>query len=279
MLSQFLLLPLIAFGLGHVLQMTAPQAISVLVMGCCPGGTTSNIFTYWSEGDVALSICMTCLSTLMALGMMPLNLFIYSRSWTDERAVIPYAKIAIALASTAAPAIVGVFIRHKLPKLANVITKVGSVSGLLVILITLVLQGLIFPEMFRVRWTIFFAAFSMPALGFAFGFVLATIFRMKWHLCRTISMETGAQNVSLAITLVTFTFSDELLGEMILFPSLYGVTVITDSFIFVGIYLFYKFVIANKQSVDFSDKEVDEKQKGDVISTGNKTDKADIAKY
>ena len=54
MLSQFIVLPLATFGFAHALQMEPLAAIGMLVMGCCPGGSTSNVFTYWSDGDVPL---------------------------------------------------------------------------------------------------------------------------------------------------------------------------------------------------------------------------------
>lgn len=52
--AQFVLLPLLAFGAGHALQLPPLQALGMLVMSCCPGGSTSNIFTYWVDGDVPL---------------------------------------------------------------------------------------------------------------------------------------------------------------------------------------------------------------------------------
>ena len=54
MLAQFIVLPLATFGFAHALQMEPLAAIGMLVMGCCPGGSTSNVFTYWSDGDVPL---------------------------------------------------------------------------------------------------------------------------------------------------------------------------------------------------------------------------------
>lgn len=69
---------------------------------------------------------MTATSTVMAMGMMPLNLFIYSRSWTDQYLVIPYVNIAISFVMTIGPAVVGMFIRWKWPRLADYIVKVST---------------------------------------------------------------------------------------------------------------------------------------------------------
>ena len=67
MLSQFGLMPLIAFLLGHVFNLTPAEHISAIIIGCTPGGTTSNLFAYWCNGDTGLSIAMTVCSTFIAL--------------------------------------------------------------------------------------------------------------------------------------------------------------------------------------------------------------------
>ena len=67
---------------------------------------------------------MTAVSTLLAIGMMPLNLWIYSRSWTDESLVIPYTNILKSFGMTIGPAVVGILLRWKLPKVANIFVKV-----------------------------------------------------------------------------------------------------------------------------------------------------------
>lgn len=71
---------------------------------------------------------MTAVATVMATGMLPLNLWIYSRSWTDEPLVIPYLNILISFGLTIGPALVGIFIRWKFPRVADVLVKVKLVS-------------------------------------------------------------------------------------------------------------------------------------------------------
>lgn len=75
---------------------------------------------------ITYSLTMTTISTVLALGMMPLNIWLYSRSWTDEKLVIPYTSILISLAMTVSPAAVGIFIRWKWEKLAMHIIKVNK---------------------------------------------------------------------------------------------------------------------------------------------------------
>ena len=69
MLSQFCVMPLVAFALGYAFDLSPESHISLIIIGCTPGGTTSNLFAYWAGGDTSLSIAMTTTSTTVALGM------------------------------------------------------------------------------------------------------------------------------------------------------------------------------------------------------------------
>ncbi|XP_073520336.1 ileal sodium/bile acid cotransporter-like isoform X2 [Phyllobates terribilis] len=93
-LCQFGIMPIAGFVLSLVFNVLPLQAIVILIMGCCPGGTGSNILSYWVDGDMDLSLTMTTCSTIFALGMMPLCLFIYTKKWVDSNSiVIPYDTI------------------------------------------------------------------------------------------------------------------------------------------------------------------------------------------
>jgi predicted Na+-dependent transporter len=83
-LSQFGLMPLIALGLSIFLNFDPAFAIALILIGCLPGGTTSNMFTYFSRGSVALSISMTTASTVMALLMMPILLKAYTGGFIEQ---------------------------------------------------------------------------------------------------------------------------------------------------------------------------------------------------
>ncbi|UYV62775.1 hypothetical protein LAZ67_2001894 [Cordylochernes scorpioides] len=126
MASQFVLLPLAAFGLMTGLGLDALHATGMLVLSCSPGGVTSNIFTYFCDGDVSLSITMTTCSTLVALGMMPFNMWLYGHHLETGNIHIPYEKMAISLAAVTAPVGAGMAFRWKAPKFAPYITKVST---------------------------------------------------------------------------------------------------------------------------------------------------------
>ncbi|XP_077988517.1 ileal sodium/bile acid cotransporter-like [Glandiceps talaboti] len=233
--SQFIIMPLCGFGMAHLTNMSAPYAIGTLIICCCPGGTLSNIFCYWSDGDTVLSICMTSCSTLLAIGMMPLNLFIYSRSWIEPGGdVIPFVDIIISLVAIVVPAAIGCFIKYKFPKAATLITKVSSVVGLLGIVAALVFVVLLNPDMFNTGWEAWVTSATLPLWGFCFGYLISTIFRLKQAKRRTVAFETGCQNVALALTIISLSYppsKDRAL--MMVVPSLFGPFMTIDALFFV----------------------------------------------
>ncbi|CAM1310932.1 Uncharacterised protein g5559 [Pycnogonum litorale] len=93
--SQFIIMPLCAFSIAHAMKLPALESISLLVLSSTPGGAISNMFAYWARGDINLSIAMTSASTCLALGMMPLNLYLYSRSWTSDSIRLPMKNVGI----------------------------------------------------------------------------------------------------------------------------------------------------------------------------------------
>ncbi|KAH3839318.1 ileal sodium/bile acid cotransporter-like [Dreissena polymorpha] len=279
MLAQFVVLPLVTFGFAHALQLTEEAAIGMLVMGTCPGGATSNMFSYWADGDVPLSLTMTTLATMLALGMMPLNVWIYSRSWTSERLVIPYVNIVISLASTVAPAAVGIFIRWRWEKLAIKMVQVGSICGALAVVLTMTLMSLLYPFMYRSSWKIYVGAFWLPFLGFAFGYVVAKIFRMNASHARTVALETGIQNFPLCMTLISLSFPKHIIPKIALFPLLYGVFVLTNSCLFVlGYHILKRLKVCSSDSNESTFAAVSQIETDEMLSMEIKAVKASPTK-
>ena len=97
MCSQYIFMPVFAYILCLIFDVEDYIAIGTVLVGASPGGTTSNIFTYWSKGDVALSITMSLLSTIAAFFMMPLWIYILVVVAFDSGADIPWLNIVISL--------------------------------------------------------------------------------------------------------------------------------------------------------------------------------------
>jgi BASS family bile acid:Na+ symporter len=95
LVSQYGFMPLIAFTLAMTLPVSEPVKIGLLIMGCMPGGTTSNIFTYFSKGNLALSVLMTVTSTLFGVVLIPILLLVYAAGLDIDIPVAVENKLAL----------------------------------------------------------------------------------------------------------------------------------------------------------------------------------------
>ncbi|XP_071500300.1 ileal sodium/bile acid cotransporter-like [Diadema antillarum] len=237
MASQFVLMPLIGFCLGLALKLDAAGAISVLIVACCPGGTFSNVFTYVTNGDVCLSVSMTTISTVAALGMMPLNLFIYSRVWTSESAVIPYLDIFTNFITILIPAAFGVFLNWWKKEWSTWITRVSLTLAVFIGIGSLAFPIMLNPNFYKAEWGLWLCSILLPALGFAMGYGFALLLRQPHAKCRAIAFETGSQNVEFALTVTLLSFADSpLFLDMLFYPILYLFLIHLEPALLIGLY-------------------------------------------
>ncbi|XP_049595447.1 hepatic sodium/bile acid cotransporter [Syngnathus scovelli] len=223
MVTQFGIMPLTAFTLAKLLKMNSVKAVTVLICGCCPGGNLSNIFTLALKGDMNLSIVMTTCSCIAALGLMPLLLLIYCQGFSGLENAVPYLGILSALTFTLLPCAMGIMLNHYKPKYTPVVLKSGL--GILIIssIIVFTLSGVAVKDMLWMILTadIISVAALMPLIGFIFGYVISVICRLSSKCCRTVSVETGCQNIQLCLAILKVGFPPEVIGPMFLFPLLY----------------------------------------------------------
>ncbi|XP_073520335.1 ileal sodium/bile acid cotransporter-like isoform X1 [Phyllobates terribilis] len=252
-LCQFGIMPIAGFVLSLVFNVLPLQAIVILIMGCCPGGTGSNILSYWVDGDMDLSLTMTTCSTIFALGMMPLCLFIYTKKWVDSNSiVIPYDTIGISLATLVGPVAIGMFVNYKWPKQAKIILKVGSITGGILIVTVAVIGGVLYKGSWVIDPKLWIVGTIFPAIGFTMGFLLATMANLSWQRCRTVALETGLQNTQLCSTIVQLSFTPQQLGLIFTFPLIYSIFQILIAILFLICYQIYKKTCGKKLTVDDS---------------------------
>ncbi|XP_054894312.1 hepatic sodium/bile acid cotransporter-like isoform X2 [Poeciliopsis prolifica] len=201
LVAQFCVMPLTAFSLTKILRMEPIKAVTVLICGCCPGGSLSNIFSLSVKGDMNLSIIMTTCSSIAALVLMPLLLYIFSQGFTGLEDVVPYVGIITALVFTLLPCAIGIFVNHYKPNYSATVTND-------------VIWMILKPDVLAV-------AALMPLIGFIMGFVMSVICGLNPQCSRTISMETGCQNIQLCTTILKVAFSPQTIGPLFLFPLLY----------------------------------------------------------
>ncbi|XP_042907363.1 ileal sodium/bile acid cotransporter isoform X1 [Parasteatoda tepidariorum] len=241
MLSQFCLLPLSAFIIILLLRLDPLYATGMLVLACSPGGVTSNIFSYFCDGDISLSVTMTTCSTVAALAMMPLNMWVYGQ-WLETGALtIPYSKMSISLASVTAPVGAGMLFRWKFPNAAPYITKIGSYCGFAIIFICQTMELIIFPDIFDgIGWQFYVALVILPFIGLSLGYGLAFICRQPPPVRKTIAIECSIQNIGTALTVISLSFPVELQKKILAFPWLYSLPLITTVTVTCCCYQLYK---------------------------------------
>uniref|UniRef100_A0A3Q3L8F3 Hepatic sodium/bile acid cotransporter n=1 Tax=Mastacembelus armatus TaxID=205130 RepID=A0A3Q3L8F3_9TELE len=223
LLAQFGIMPLTAFCLAKILRLDSIKAVTVLICGCCPGGSLSNIFSLALKGDMNLSIIMTTFSNIAALVLMPLLLYILCRGFPGLENAIPYVGIIIALALVLVPCGIGITINHYKPQYTPPIKKIGLSILIISGIIVFTLSGIIVKD---VLWMILTAdilvvAALMPLIGFILGYVMSVICRFNSQCSRTISMETGCQNIQLCTTILKVVFTPQVIGHLFLFPLVY----------------------------------------------------------
>ncbi|KAM9190152.1 ileal sodium/bile acid cotransporter [Dugong dugon] len=259
-LCQFGIMPLAGFILSLAFNILPVQAVVVLITGCCPGGTGSNILAFWVDGDMDLSISMTTCSTLLALGMMPLCLWIYTKTWTDAGTiVIPYNSIGTSLVSLVVPVSVGMFFNYKWPQKAKIILKIGSITGIILIILVAVVGGILYQGSWVISPKLWIIGAIFPMVGYFLGFFLARIAGQPWHRCRTVALETGMQNTQLCSTIVQLSFSPEQLTHMFTFPLIYSVFQLVFAALLLAFYMAHK--KCGKNNTEFPDS-----KDNDVVS-------------
>ncbi|MBL8377003.1 MAG: bile acid:sodium symporter [Burkholderiales bacterium] len=230
-LCQYGIMPFLGYLLAVLLGLPPPLAVGLILIACMPGGTTSNIFTYFSKGALALSIMMTSVSTLVAVAAVPALIAFYSKlaGVTGEFA-IPASNVAQVLVVLLVPTIIGMILRKTNPNTGATIELIGSMLGVFVILFLIVSWV---PRNYQLLlstpWYVFFAAIGVGLFGMFLGYWLARLLKQDSNRARTISLETGIQNGPLAILIVTLTFKDQMQQQVLLVPVLYSLFIVLTS--------------------------------------------------
>ena len=134
--SQWLVMPAMTCGFALAFEMRPHLAFALICVGCAPGGTSSNTLAYFSAGDQALSIFLTSVTNLLALGTLPLSLW----AWTRGAALdfeVPYEQVILSLLVVLVPASGGVWLRERRPRTADSCERVGAILGAVVTLLTI----------------------------------------------------------------------------------------------------------------------------------------------
>ncbi len=231
LMSQFAVMPLLGFLLAVMLALPPPLALGLILIGCMPGGTTSNIFAYFSRGVLALSIMMTTVSTLVAVVMVPLLLAFYGGlAGVGAEYVIPPGNVAQILAVLLVPTLLGMGLRKLNPNTGATVELIGALMGVVVILFLIaswVPRN--FQLLLETEAAVYAVTIGIGLAGMLFGYWVARGLGQDRNRARTISLETGIQNGPLAVLVITLSFTPAQQQEVLIIPILYALFIVLTS--------------------------------------------------
>jgi len=220
--AQFILLPAFTFVLILIIKPYPSIALGMMLVAACPGGNLSNIMTYLSKGNCAVSISMTAVSTAAAVFMTPFNISFWG-SMNPETANIlkqvslnPLDLFITIFIILGIPLIVGMTVGHYLPNLAQKVKKPFKIFSL-VFFIIIVCGALAANWQYFMKYVgiVMLAVLIHNALALNLGYWSAKLAKLDEKDCRAVSIEVGIQNSALGLVLV-FSFFDGLGGMAIL---------------------------------------------------------------
>jgi BASS family bile acid:Na+ symporter len=201
LLLQYGLMPLLAFIIGLVLALPTALMAGLVLVGTCPGGTASNVICYLARGDVALSITLTAISTLLAVFLTPVLTWLY----IGQQVHVPMVNMMLTvLEIIILPVTLGIIlnryfgqyllqIKHFLPVVS--VIAIVFIIGIIVALNAQQIPQLVFP--------IIIAVILHNGLGLASGYAIAKWLGYDEKICRTLAIEVGMQNSGLGVALAT----------------------------------------------------------------------------
>ncbi|MDC3417151.1 bile acid:sodium symporter family protein [Aquibacillus salsiterrae] len=203
--GQFTIMPLLAFALASILPVSPEVAVGVILVGSCPGGTSSNVMTFLSKGDTALSVSITAVSTILAPILTPLLVLLFASQWLSVSAgslFVSIVKIVLI------PIILGLLVKTLLgEKIEAGVKALPLVSVIGIVAIVAAVVGANQEKIAETGGIIFAIVVLHNVLGYLIGYGLAKLMKMDPAKRRAISIEVGMQNSGLGATLATAHFS------------------------------------------------------------------------
>ena len=237
--TQFGIMPFVAYILiTTVLFPFSPPgemawiALGALIMGSVPAGTTSNLFTYFSKGNLALSLTMTVNSTLWAFIMTPAVILLYSNFLNLDGAVsIDPIELATVILGLVVPVALGMLVRRLSSNVGAVLELVGGAFGVLFIpFLIIIWVPRNWQLLLSTEWPTYAVAIGLGVVGIFSAYAIARLIRVHPMNARTIGLETGIQNGPLAIAVIIAIYLDtDHVDEILLVPALYSLFIVIVS--------------------------------------------------
>ena len=204
-LSQFIIMPLLAFLLVKIFNLDPALAVGVILVGSCPGGTSSNVMTYLAKGDVALSVGMTACTTILAPVVTPALVLLLGGATIN----VSYVSMLMSIVQVVlVPIVLGFVINHFFEKFAQACAKVlPLISVIAICLIIMAVVAANAAKIMTVGWLIVVVVMLHNLCGYALGYGVGKVLGLSRDQMRTLSIEVGMQNSGLATSLATVHFA------------------------------------------------------------------------
>jgi len=202
--AQFIVMPLLAYLLGKVFRLDDALLVGVILVGTCPGGTSSNVITYLSNGDTALSVGMTAISTFLAPVLTPALTYLYLRTTVSVDAVAMFLSI---IQVVIVPIGLGLLINRLFGTYTQKIKDalpVVSVTAICLIVAAVVSHNS--AKILSTGAVIFAVVILHNLLGYLCGYLIGILFKMDLPRRKAVAIEVGMQNSGLATTLAGTAF-------------------------------------------------------------------------
>ena len=205
-LAQFTIMPLLAFGLGKVFGLEAGLLAGVILVGTCPGGTASNVITYLSKGDVALSVGMTAVNTLLAPVLTPAITYVFLRTTVQVDVMSMFLSIIkVVIVPIALGFLINRFWGRFTSKAAEALPLV-SVAAIALIVASVVSHNA--QKIIETGAVVSVVVVLHNLLGYAAGYLLGLLLKLPLSKRKALSVEIGMQNSGLATSLAGTAFPD-----------------------------------------------------------------------
>ena len=204
-LAQFTIMPLLAWGLSTLFVLDDALTLGVVLVGCCPGGTASNVITYLAKGDLALSVGMTGVSTILAPFLTPLLTWLLAGKTVDVDIVSMFLSI---LWVVILPIIVGFIVKRLWPKFTEAaVAYLPAVSSLAIAFIVMIIISANAHKLLLGGLVIVVVVMLHNLCGLGLGYLIGRLMRLSTSKRKAISIEVGMQNSGLASSLATIHFA------------------------------------------------------------------------
>jgi len=202
---QYGLMPLLAFIIGLLLALPTALMAGLILLGTCPGGTASNVICYLARGDVALSITLTAISTLLAVFLTPVLTWLY----IGQEVPVPIVNMMLTvLKIIILPVTLGIIVNRYFGQyLLQLKQYLPVVSVIAIVFIIGIIVALNSQQISQLALPIFIAVMLHNGLGLASGYTIAKYLGYDEKICRTLAIEVGMQNSGLGVALATKYFT------------------------------------------------------------------------